>query len=49
MINLLKELLKVILVESNKMGKLKMAGLGYLHYKQNKFGSLYDIRKYKED
>jgi rhamnosyltransferase len=46
MINLLKELLKVILVESNKMGKLKMTGLGYLHYKQNKFGSLNDIRKY---
>lgn len=49
MINLLKELLKVILVESNKMEKLKMTGLGYLHYKQNKFGSLNDIRKYKED
>ena len=49
MINLLKELLKVILVESNKMEKLKMTGLGYLHYKQNKFGSLSDIRKYKEN
>ncbi len=49
MINLFKELLKVILVESNKMEKLKMTGLGYLHYKQNKFGSLNDIRKYEED
>lgn len=48
MINLLKELLKIILVESNKMEKLKMTGLGYLHYKQNKFGSLNDIRKHKE-
>ncbi len=46
MINLLKELLKVILVESYKMEKLKMTGLGYLHYKQNKFGSLNEIRKY---
>jgi len=49
MINLIKELLKIILVESNKMEKLKMTGLGYLHYKQNKFGPLKDIRKHKDD
>ena len=48
LINLLKELLKIILVESNKIEKLKMSGLGYFHYKQNKFGPLNDIRKYKE-
>ena len=38
MISFYKEILKVIIIESNKFKKLKMITKGYLHYRQNIFG-----------
>ncbi|MBT8390612.1 MAG: glycosyltransferase family 2 protein [Ignavibacteria bacterium] len=40
LVNLLKQLVKMILVEKNKFQKLKMIVLGYRHYKTGQLGKL---------